>query len=32
MTDPFTIKGLVAEFAACIGPELVEETCIKWGK
>lgn len=30
MTDPYTFKGLVAEFAACIGPELVKETCIKW--
>ncbi len=32
MTDPYTIKGTVAEFAACIEPELVEETCIKWDR
>lgn len=29
MMDPHAIKGIVAEFAACIGPELVKETCIK---
>lgn len=32
MTDPYTIKGTVAEFAACIGPELVGETCIEWNQ
>lgn len=32
MTDPHTIKGTVAEFAACIGPELVKETCIKFDR
>ena len=30
ITDTFSIKGLVAEFAACVGLELVRETCIKW--
>lgn len=32
MTDPDTVKGTVAEFAACIGPELVEETGIKFAR
>lgn len=32
MTNIYNIKGLAAEFAACIGPELVKETCIKWSR
>ena len=32
MTDPHTLKGIAAELAACIGPEMVKKTVIDWSQ
>lgn len=31
-TDPSSIKGVIAEFAACLGPELVEGVVVDFGR
>lgn len=31
-TDPTSIKGVIAEFAACLGPELVEGIVVDFGR
>ncbi|MCJ1351836.1 MAG: Arginyl-tRNA--protein transferase 1 [Icmadophila ericetorum] len=30
VTDPFSIKGIAAELAACIGSEVIKESVIEW--